>query len=100
MPVTSPDSVWRDRDFVRYWAGQTVSQVGSQVTELALPLVALFQLGASSTAVGLLGAIALGAGALTVVFDVCYQSVLPGLVRREQIQQANGGLEASRAIAP
>jgi hypothetical protein len=32
------DSLWRDREFVRYWAGQTVSQVGSQVTQLALPL--------------------------------------------------------------
>jgi len=43
-----PTSVWRDRDFVRYWTGQTVSQVGSQVTELALPLVALLQLGATA----------------------------------------------------
>jgi Major Facilitator Superfamily len=47
----------------------------------------------------LLGAIAVAAGALTVLFDVSYLSVLPGLVRREQIQQANGGLEASRAAA-
>jgi hypothetical protein len=49
-----PTSVWRDRDFVRYWTGQTVSEVGSQVTELALPLVALLQLGATSTEVGVL----------------------------------------------
>jgi len=49
--------------------------------------VALLQLGASSAAVGV----------LTVVFDVCYLSVLPGLVRREQIQQANGGLAPGRS---
>ena len=148
-----PSSVWRDRDFVRYWTGQTVSEIGSQVTELALPLVALLQLGATSAEVGvlravafvpylvltlpvgvladrrrrrplmvgadlgraallalvplaamldvlslpLLGTIAVATGALTVVFDVCYLSVLPGLVSRERIQQANG---ASRPAGP
>jgi hypothetical protein len=48
--------MWRNRDFVRYWVGHTVSQVGSEVTELALPLVALLQLGASSGEVGVLRA--------------------------------------------
>jgi hypothetical protein len=33
----------------------------------------------------LLATIAVAAGALTVVFDVCYLSVLPGLVSRERI---------------
>jgi hypothetical protein len=104
VPEPPPASVRRDGDFVRSCAGQTVSQVGTQVTELALPLVALLQLGASSAAVGvlslpLLGAIAVGAGALTVLFDVCYLSVLPGLVRREQIQQANGDRAARGAGA-
>jgi len=33
-------SLWRHLDFLRLWAGQTVSQFGSQITLLALPLTA------------------------------------------------------------
>lgn len=50
--VSVSASMWRNRDFVRYWVGHTVSQLGSEVTELALPLVALLRLGASSGEVG------------------------------------------------
>jgi MFS family permease len=148
-------SMWRNRDFVRYWVGHTVSQLGSEITELALPLVALLQLGASSSEVGVLRAaqflpfllltlpagvlvdrvrrrplmvaadlgraallaliplgvalglldlpvlavVAFGVGALTVVFDVCYVSVLPSLIGREQLQSGNAALESSRAFA-
>ena len=31
----------RNRDFVRLWAGHSISQLGSQITLLALPLVAV-----------------------------------------------------------
>jgi hypothetical protein len=31
-------SLWRHRDFLIFWSGQTVSLFGSQVTLLALPL--------------------------------------------------------------
>ena len=44
-------------DFLRLWAGQTVSQLGTQITFLALPLVAIVALGASAFEVGLLGAL-------------------------------------------
>lgn len=147
--------MWRNHDFVRYWVGHTVSQLGSEVTRLALPLVALLQLGASSGEVGvlraaqflpfllltlpagvladrvrrrplmvgadlgragllaliplgaglgflnlrMLAAVAFGVGALTVVFDVCYVSVLPSLIGREQLQSGNAALESSRAFA-
>ena len=37
----SAGSLWRDADFLRLWSAQTVSQVGSQVSGLALPLVAI-----------------------------------------------------------
>ena len=50
-------SVWRDPDFAWHWTGHTVSQVGSQITEIALPLVALLELQASSAQVGLLRAL-------------------------------------------
>ncbi len=33
--------LYRHADFRRLWAGQTISQFGSQVTNLALPLVAV-----------------------------------------------------------
>ena len=36
--------MWRDRDFLSFWGAQTISQVGTQVTFLALPLVAIIVL--------------------------------------------------------
>ncbi|MGW1796712.1 MFS transporter [Streptomyces sp. NPDC001984] len=50
-------SLWRDRRFVRFWAGQTVSQFGDRVTELALPLIAVAALHASAAQVALLTAL-------------------------------------------
>jgi MFS family permease len=47
----------RERDFRRLWLAQTISQVGTQVTNLALPLVAIIVLQASAFEVALLGAI-------------------------------------------
>jgi MFS family permease len=47
----------RERDFRRLWLAQTVSQVGTQVTNLALPLVAILVLNASAFEVAFLGAI-------------------------------------------
>lgn len=50
-----PDAgVWRNRNFRRLWFGSTVSSFGSEVAELALPLLALITLSASATEVGLL----------------------------------------------
>jgi len=46
----------RERDFRRLWIAQSVSQVGSEVTLLALPLVAVLLLDASPFEVSLLGA--------------------------------------------
>ena len=42
----SEPSLWRHADFLKLWAGQTVSKLGSVVTRTALPLVALLVLGA------------------------------------------------------
>jgi MFS family permease len=46
--------LWRNRAFLRLWAAFSVSEVGSQVTLLALPLTAIVVLKASPLAVGLL----------------------------------------------
>ena len=48
------DSLWRHRDFMLLWGGQTVSEMGSAVTQLALPLTAVVLLRASTFEVGLL----------------------------------------------
>jgi hypothetical protein len=33
--------LWRNPDFLRFWSGQTISEFGDQVTNLAIPFVAL-----------------------------------------------------------
>src|SRR4051794_614991 len=155
MPRLTPGSIWRDGDFLRYWTGHSVSQLGAAVTQVALPLVALLTLSASSAQIGLLRAaeflpyllltlpagalvdrvrrrplmvacdleraavlllvplaawlghlslpllvaVTAAAGAATVLFDVAYLSVLPSLVRRDQVVAANAALETSRSAA-
>jgi len=50
-------ALWRNRDFLHLWAAQTVSQFGSQVSGLALPLVAILVLEASAFEVAVLTAL-------------------------------------------
>lgn len=50
-------SLWRDRDFLAFWLGQTASEVGGQVGQVALPLVAVVTLGAGGTELGALRAV-------------------------------------------
>ncbi|MQS15663.1 MFS transporter [Streptomyces kaniharaensis] len=47
-------SRWRNGDFLRFWLGETVSLLGTQVTNLALPLTAINAFGATDEQVGLL----------------------------------------------
>lgn len=49
--------LWRDADFVKLWLGRTVSNFGSGITGIALPLTAVLILGATSIQMGLLGAV-------------------------------------------
>jgi MFS family permease len=145
----------REPDFARLWTGETISQLGTQVSALAIPFVAIEILQASTFQVALLNvvdflpfllvglpagvwvdrlrrrpvmiagdlgrAVALATiplafvagvltivqlyvvgfvvGVLTVFFDVAYQSYLPSLVTRDQLQEGNAKLEISRAGA-
>jgi MFS family permease len=50
----TPPSLWRHPDFLKLWAGQTVSELGSVVTRTAVPLVALFLLHAGPLEMALL----------------------------------------------
>jgi MFS family permease len=52
-----PRSLWRHPDFMKLWSAETISQLGTQVTLLGLPLIAILLLEASAFEVGLLTAV-------------------------------------------
>ena len=139
-------------DFVKLWTGQTVSALGTQITILAVPILAALTLRVTPFEFGLLTtiefvpilllslpagvwvdrlrrrpiliatdvarailllsipiAVVLGvltiwqlyvvvfvSGALTVFFDVAYQSYLPSIVERNQLVEGNSKLELTR----
>jgi MFS family permease len=144
-----------NRDFAKLWTGETISQIGTQVTQFALPLVAILTLKATVFEVGVLNAlrfvpvivvailagvvldrhkrrpvliacslasavviglvpvarvsgvlslgllyaVALLAGTLSVCFDVGALSYVPYLVGRRHLGEANSRLQASIAFA-
>ncbi|MFL5778631.1 MAG: MFS transporter [Chloroflexota bacterium] len=55
-PVPRPSLV-HHRDFVKLWSAETISQFGTQVSLLAIPLVAITFLQATPLEVGVLGAV-------------------------------------------
>ncbi|WP_051801387.1 MFS transporter [Streptomyces sp. NRRL F-525] len=74
-------SVWRNADFTRLWTGQTASLFAAQVSELALPLVAVLALAASSEQVGLLTSVV----KLPYLLVSLFAGVLVDRVRRRNI---------------
>lgn len=54
--MTARASLWRHGDFRKLWAAESISQVGTQVSVVALPLVAILVLDATPLQVGLLTA--------------------------------------------
>ncbi|TQM18534.1 MFS transporter [Microbacterium kyungheense] len=157
-PAVTPapkGSLWRDRNFMTLWSGQALSQFGAQITELAIPVLAVLALNATEWEVGVLNAaqvaaflivglpagawidrmrkrhvmmvadavravalatlpvlamlgvlqiwhmivVALVMGVATVFFDVSNQSIVPSLVRTNQIAEANGKLQSTEQLA-
>ena len=47
-------SIWRNRDFLWFWGGQSVSMVGTQITTFAVPVLAITALGADAGQLSLL----------------------------------------------
>ena len=45
MRLWPAGGLWRHPDFVKLWSAETVSQFGSQISGLALPLVAIARAG-------------------------------------------------------
>jgi MFS family permease len=50
-------SLWRHRDFVKLWTGETISQFGTQVSQLAIPLIAALILKVTPFEFGLLATV-------------------------------------------
>jgi len=76
--------LWRKPDFLKLWAGETISLVGSRMSAVALPLTAAVTLGASPLQMGLLGTVGVASVALGpflgVWVDRCrHQPLLVGL---------------------
>ena len=55
--MTTKASLWRHPDFLKLWAGETVSVFGSSISQLAIPLVAILTLDATTFEVGALSAV-------------------------------------------
>jgi MFS family permease len=47
--------LWHHRDFVKLWTGQSISEFGSQISQLAIPLLALLDLHATTFEFAVLG---------------------------------------------
>jgi MFS family permease len=54
-----PGGLWRHGDFMKLWGAETVSQLGNNVSQIALPFVAIVVLEASAFEVALLGVVEL-----------------------------------------
>jgi len=65
-PFRSP--IWRQRQFVRFWLGESVSMIGSSVSDFALPLVAVITLEVSPSQMGLLRGLGAAPGILIGLF--------------------------------
>ncbi|HJD82145.1 MFS transporter [Kitasatospora aureofaciens] len=65
--TAAPASLWQDGRFVRFWAGQSVSQFGDRISELALPLIAVVSLDASAGQVAWLTALVWAPNLLAIV---------------------------------
>lgn len=59
-----PSSLWRHPEFLKLWAAQAVSAVGSRFTRTALPVIAVLSVDGSPLQLGLLSALSVGPGAV------------------------------------
>jgi MFS family permease len=57
VTIAAPPGLWRSHDFRQLWAAETVSQVGTQITLLALPVLAVAVLDATPLEMGILTAL-------------------------------------------
>ncbi|MDP9265693.1 MAG: MFS transporter, partial [Chloroflexota bacterium] len=84
--------LWRERDFMKLWTGQAVSELGSVVTRTALPIAAVLLLGATPLQMALL---LTSASAAVLLFGLAAGAWIDRLRRRPIMIAA----DAVRAVA-
>jgi MFS family permease len=85
--------VWVDR-----WSRRTTMLVADVVRALALATIPLAAFGHALGYAQLL-AVAACVGVASVFFDVAYQSLVPSLVERDELERANSRLQLSESVA-
>ena len=73
--------LWRHREFLKYWTASAVSDVGSQITALALPLIGALMLAATPWQMGLLSA----AGGAPILLVGLFAGVWVDRLRRRPV---------------
>ena len=87
----------RDGDFLKFWAGETISDFGDQITLLAIPLTAVIVLHASAFEMGLLAA----AGTLPIaLFSLLAGVWVDRALRRRVLVAADIGRAFALATIP
>jgi len=95
--VIEPSPLTGDPEFLKLWTGQTVSDVGDQITLLAIPLTAVIVLHAGPLEMGLLGAVATAPTALLSLPVGVWVDRVP---RRQVLLAADGGRATVLASVP
>src|SRR6266498_2065837 len=85
-----PRGLWAHTDFLKFWAGQSLSLLGSTVSALALPLTAVLVLEATPAQMGILTAL----GALPAVLLGLFAGVWVDRSRRRRLMIAADLLRA------
>ena len=99
MPSEDPRrrTLWHHRDFLQLWSAETISQLGSQVSLLALPLVAISVLHATTFQVGALTAVEFSP---FVLFGLPAGAIVDRLPRRPVLVCADIGRAIALASVP
>ncbi|MFD1931104.1 MULTISPECIES: MFS transporter [Nonomuraea] len=69
-PTSEQSTLWRNADFLRLWAGQSLSQLGSYVTYFAIPVIAVTVLNATPQEMGVVGFLLRAPMVLFLLFGV------------------------------
>ncbi|HEX5937833.1 MAG TPA: MFS transporter [Actinomycetota bacterium] len=86
-----PSPIWRQKQFMRFWLGESISMIGSSVTGFALPLVAVITLEVSPGEMGLLRAV----GAAPAILIGLFAGVWVDRVSRKGLLISTGLIAAA-----